>query len=106
MCPIACPEIAPRGETPERMAEPRTQESITGPQRAWMQGVSKALKGRLQAICTHEEGRQEEARRLPIYKRINTFAVVYDLGYRGRVVRQRSAKPRTAVRFRSIPQPK
>ena len=106
MCPTASPEIAQRGEAPERMAEPRTQESIMSPRRAWMQEVSKALKGRLQAICTHEEGRQEEARRLPIYKRINTFAVVYDLGYRGRVVRQRSAKPRTAVRFRSIPQPK
>lgn len=106
ICPIACPEIAPRGEAPERMAEPRTQESIMSPRRAWMQEVSKALKGRLQGICTHEERRREETQRLSIYKRINTFVVVYDLGYRGRVVRQRSAKPRTAVRFRSIPQPK
>ncbi len=104
-CPIACPEIAQRDEAPERMAEPHAQESIMSPPCARMQEVSKALKGRLQAICTHEEGRREEAQRLPIYKRINTFVVVYDLGYRGRVVRQRSAKPRTAVRFRSIPQP-
>ena len=105
-CPIACPEIAQQDEALERMAEPHAQESIMSPPCAWMQEVSKALKGRLQAICTHEERRQEEAHRLPVYKRINTFAVVYDLGYRGRVVRQRSAKPRTAVRFRSIPQPK